>query len=384
MYFWITQIISKTTFWIINFLNLGSGYTWPGHIALKIYPNILKSSRIQFKRGVVLISGTNGKTTTTTLITHILESAGLNVIHNRSGANLCNGIVSAILVDTKLFSSDFPDVGVFEVDELALPTVLDDLSPTALVLLNLSRDQLDRYWEIDITFERWKEALEKVDSSCVLIMDSNQSEFKELEDFFKGSTHYFMDDLESLRKTSLKGKFNAKNVNAAVLVAEKFGLSSDELILGLKTFEAAYGRGELIEWNNRAFRILLAKNPASFNNNLDFLRSQDESDVEEVLLLILNDKIPDGRDVSWIYDIDPKLLKVASEGKKIYVSGTRYLDMALRLQTAGVVVEKDFLDKSISRILSKISLLENSSVLALPNYSAMLELRKLLSGKAIL
>lgn len=141
----------------------------------------------------------------------------------------------------------------------------------------------------------------------------------------------------------------------------------------------AYGRGEEIPLGKKIFRIFLAKNPASFNNNLDLLIKK-EVDAP-TLLFVLNDNIPDGRDVSWIYDINPEKLYKACSGKKIFVSGKRYLDMAVRLSYAGIEVERKNLKKNLKAALSETP---GENTIILPNYSAMLDTRKVLTGRKIL
>ena len=154
----LISILSKT-------LNLGSGATWPGEIALKIYPNIL--SRIAPKN-IILVAGTNGKTTTTLMIKHIL---GHDVATNASGANLLNGIVSSII------TSDVKNWGIFEVDENTLPRVLSQIKnqkakgKIIVVLLNLFRDQLDRYGEVDTIAANWKKALKDYPGKLILNAD---------------------------------------------------------------------------------------------------------------------------------------------------------------------------------------------------------------------
>ena len=137
-------LLAKLISFLCKKLNLGAGGTWPGEIALRLDPNIL--SKIAPKN-VILVAGTNGKTTTTLMIKHLL---GSRVITNASGANLLNGIVSAIIISPP---GDLPagrqGWGVFEVDENTLPIVLKFIKPKIIVLLNLFRDQLDRYGEVD-------------------------------------------------------------------------------------------------------------------------------------------------------------------------------------------------------------------------------------------
>ena len=376
-------IISRLIKFVSSTFNLGSGYTWPGHVALSLNPNFLKSSRVRFKKGVVLVSGTNGKTTSTKLITHLLEKAGYVVTHNKSGANLLNGIASAIVLEIPLFGNLDHDFGVFEVDEGALPLVLSNLKASVVVLLKLSRDQLDRYGEVDIILEKWNNALLNLNPVPALIIDKDKVYFNVISQAFKGDVIAFGDSVDYLSKTKLCGLFNAGNVNAAVSVVKFFGLKEEDFALNLGTFEFAYGRGEVIKYGGKEFRILLAKNPASFAHNLDLILS--EGDSLASLLFVLNDKVPDGRDVSWIYDIPAEKLRQACKNRKIYISGTRYLDMAIRLSYASVNFSKENIFDNLQHAVKEITLHGVfEKVICFPNYSSMLELRKILTGKKIL
>jgi UDP-N-acetylmuramyl tripeptide synthase len=184
-----------------------------------------------------------------------------------------------------------------------------------------------------------------------------------------------------LEKTSLVGSFNARNVAAASLVAKRLGLDDSQIKEYLKSFKPAFGRGEKIKKFDKEFYVFLAKNPASFNNNLGLLNSGDIS--YDSVLFILNDKIPDGRDVSWIYDIEPVILARSCIDKHVYFSGTRYLDMQIRLDYADVSNNCRTFN---SLVLEKQSLkaLNGNKIVVLPNYSAMLEFRQLLTGSDIL
>lgn len=383
---WLTStLIAKTINRIIKLLRKGSGNTLPGHVALKIFPQVF--SKIKYPGGIILVSGTNGKTTTAKLLTHLLEYFGLDVVTNKSGANLLNGIASTVLLETKLNGRPLGDVAVFEVDEFTLPLVLKRLPPSALVLLNLSRDQLDRYGETDIIFERWKEAITNLSTSTIIVCDMEQKEFHELPDIFRGNIFYFDSDPSNLGKTKLQGSFNAKNINAAILAVNLLGYDTDTVEEGLGDFSVAYGRGEIITTPSVDYQIFLAKNPASFNHNLEILSSDKVGG--NVLLFVLNDNIPDGRDVSWIYDVDPDKIRTACSGKAIFVSGTRALDMAIRLKYAGVDIDAKNVVSDLKAVLSTFgSFTKGASpapiVTVLPNYSAMLETREILIGRRIL
>jgi len=379
----ISIIISKITYRIIKLLKIGSGYTWPGHVVMETYPKTLEILKKKLPDKIIVISGTNGKTTTVKLLKHILEKKGMRVLSNESGANLINGVVSKILLSSRL-NGDLPyDVAVFELDELNLNEFLKEITPNVLALLNLSRDQLDRYWEKEVILEKWKEGVRDLDSNSILVLDESQEHFKSLANEFKGETRYFNDSKDELKNTNLVGSFNAKNINCALLIAEKLGANAQDFSKYLSDFKYAYGRGEDFNYKGKDWRILLAKNPESLNQNLKLLI--EEGLQYDSLLYVLNDNVPDGKDVSWIYDVNPDLLKDAGKAKKVFVSGIRDLDMAIRLKYAEVEIEDNCIDTSIKKIVSRV--LENESskkIVVLPNYSAMLDFRKEVLGKKIL
>lgn len=379
--------ISKLAIVLIKVFKLGSGYTWPGNLALKIYPTILTNNRLRFNRGVIVISGTNGKTTTAKLCEHILTGSGFSVVHNNTGGNILNGIVSTYLNKVSFFGSFKYDFGVFEVDEFVLPEFLKFITPDVLVLLNLSRDQLDRYGEVDTIVERWADVL-KTSEIKNLVLHKNEKHFKPLVDSYKGNVIYFDADSTYRMHTELLGDFNSKNVNAAVNTCLLFGLSEEVIVNSLSKFSAAYGRGEIVEYYQKLYQVFLAKNPASFNNNLDTLVYSVDTEKAELrydaLLFILNDEVRDGRDVSWIYDINPVKLLKACENKHVFVSGSRCYEMALRIQYAGIVIPIENVNPSLKRVIDTIYTTDAKELVVLPNYSGMLQFRKLTLGKEIL
>jgi lipid II isoglutaminyl synthase (glutamine-hydrolysing) len=389
----LAKVISKLS----KRLGKGSGNTWPGYIALKLYPKLLADLLPKLPSKIVLVTGTNGKTTTAKLISHILTTQGFRVLHNTSGANLLNGIVSTLLVSINRQMSFDYDVVVLEVDEFFFPQLLslldtycfdsEVLSPPPPVcvctLLNLSRDQLDRYFEPDIILDKWQTSLNDLSFSPRIIYDGTQLPFQGFG-FKQGlmATPFFPTPVE-LKRTPLVGDFNAHNLSAALSGVGVLGVSSEPALQALATFELAYGRGELILYGDTSFRVFLAKNPASFNCNLNVLASGAVS--ADALLLVLNDNIPDGRDISWIYDIAPILLKNSCTNTLVLVAGSRALEMALRLQYAGVSVPSTRIFSSLQSAVAELSADSDiKNVMAFPNYSAMLQLRKLLSGRAIL
>lgn len=379
MYLLIT-VLTKLTNQIIKILKLGAGYTWPGHLALKLDSNLLRNKRLHPSKGFIFIAGTNGKTTTSKLITHILRKKGLKVVTNKSGANLLNGIVSELILESDLLGRSRCDVGVFEVDEFTLPHLLKQVSPRGLLLLNLSRDQLDRYGEIDTIFNSWKEAISKLDRGIHIIYDSTQNIFEGIGSIYKGKTTKFSVSKSLVEDLDLFGEHNSKNVKAALTVVGDFGVTKEEGLEILKDFKPAYGRGETIEYKDTLFQVFLAKNPASFNNNLKLLLSKEVK--TKTILFILNDDIPDGRDVSWIYDVDTSSLREACKEKDIFISGKRCFDMAVRLMYAGIPIMKNQVFENLKEAVIGVS--TKNEVLVFPNYSAMLEIRKILIGRKIL
>ena len=387
MRFGLAILVSKIVGFAISLSRRGSGSTWPGHVALKVHPRILKDFRFQFSKGIIVITGTNGKTTTAKLCHHVLGGLGYKVLHNKSGGNILNGIASTFVNGVKFPLRFDYDFAVLEVDEFVLPELLTQIHVNVLILLNLSRDQLDRYGEIDIIVEKWVQCINDT-TVDQLLLSKDEKHFAPIASSFKGLTSFFDADAVARKRTLLLGDFNSKNVNAAMLSCMHFGIDQEAILLELETFTAAYGRGEIVEYYDKFYQLFLAKNPASFNNNLDILiYSKEKETIEleyEAILFVLNDEIRDGRDVSWIYDINPVKLLKSCINKTVYVSGTRAYEMALRLQYAGVVVELTDVDPSLKHTLDKIHQSNVTRLVVLPNYSAMLHFRKLTLGKEIL
>ena len=378
----ITLLITRSLEFLIHLFGLGAGGTWPGHVALKIYPGILADPGIRPSLGTILVSGTNGKTTTTKMLCRVLTQKGYSVVTNASGANLTNGLVSALLSAKHLFSRRPADYAVLEVDEFALPSVLKQLPAKGVVLLNLSRDQLDRYGETDLILERWENSINESNVNFV-VLDKSFDYFNKM--LFPSGTEVL--DAESIPEETLPAelneKFHPKNIKAVLTTLSFLGITINESVSLLSDFEPAYGRGESVRVGDLNFHIFLAKNPASLTANLkDLEKKKSEFDA---VLFILNDNIPDGRDVSWIYDVDSSVIFSGCSDKEIYVSGVRGFDMAVRIDYAGVVIPKENVLTSVPEIVGRIknkNTLKN--IIVFPNYSAMLYFRKMLTGRKIL
>ena len=423
----LSIFVGKAVLKISVMLNFGAGGTWPGELALMVSPDILPFFAAKIKKGIILIAGTNGKTTTSLMIKTILEQNNFSVIHNDSGANLLNGIVSAF-IEASDFSGSLKktDYAVFEVDENTLPKLLKNIAPKAVICLNLFRDQLDRYGEVDIIAEKWKKALMGLSRKSVVLLNSDDPQVAYLGKKLTAKTVYFginaksgsINQLEhatdsifclhcqhrliyeriyyshiglwkcnhcGLKRPNpdysqtpqiLPGFYNKYNSLAAIAAARELKIPEDKIKNSLISFSPAFGRQEEMIKNGRKIKIFLSKNPTGFNESIKTVLALKAQN----LLLVLNDRIPDGRDVSWIWDVDFERL-----GKKFncIVSGDRIYDLALRLRYAGSVSEViENLPEAIKSAISKSKSGETLYILA--TYSAMLEVRKILSGRKIL
>ncbi|HEX7042962.1 MAG TPA: Mur ligase family protein [Patescibacteria group bacterium] len=436
------KLISKTS----KKLNLGAGSTWPGHIALKLNPNIISELLANSSTEVILIVGTNGKTTTSTILTTILKEDGKKVIQNTSGANLLNGIASSLLLSTNTKGQLNSDFAVFEVDENNLPIVLKYITPKEIIALNLFRDQLDRYGELDSIAKKWNRAFRHLNESTTLILNADDPLIAYLaKDAFAKVAYFGLSEKEvgtkilehasdsiycpncgnKLKYTKiffshlgiwhcsscgvkrplpsisevnspLPGKYNLYNSLSAVLSAQVLGVKNEIIKSALEKVKPAFGRQEILNYKNKTVQIFLSKNPTSMNQSLSTITELGAKNV----LFVLNDQIPDGRDVSWIWDIDFE--KYIETFESIVISGDRTFDMALRLQYSSkgqnekkkiqnytkyqILNTKYFVASDLKTALDTAitELPQNETLYILPTYSAMLEVRKILTGRKIL
>lgn len=425
----LASIVGKTTLRISQKLKIGSGSTWPGHISLKIDPFYIKKvidRNPDLK--VILIAGTNGKTTTTKALAYVLEYSRISTLTNKEGANLLNGLATLLSTHASLSGSLNHKAIVFEVDENTLPNVLEQIpNPTGIILLNLFRDQLDRYGEVNSIAEKWKRAFEKVDERTIFIANADDplvafsvlknkninyfsipKEFKtqrslthavdsttcpscrspltylnisysHLGNYICPNCNFKTPKENGVKvKTNLLGTYSQYNLNAVVKTAKIiFKIKEPDVLKILEDFTPAFGRQEKIVIDGRNIMFLLSKNPTGFNESLKVATDNKTSTI----MLILNDRIPDGRDISWIWDVDFELLK--NKKINIVVSGDRAHDMSNRLIFADVkhdVIEN--LNTAYKKSIEKTP--ADQLLTILPTYSAMLELRKIALGKSIL
>jgi len=161
-------------------LGIGGGTTAPGHLVRVLDPGAVSAIAAGIPSGSIVVTGTNGKTTTSRMISTVLRKAGLQVMHNRSGANLIAGITSTLVNGSTLAGRPRADVGLFEVDEATFPAALQELRPRLCVLTNLFRDQLDRYGEVDYLSRLWRDALQRLPISSTVLLNADDPRIADL------------------------------------------------------------------------------------------------------------------------------------------------------------------------------------------------------------
>jgi lipid II isoglutaminyl synthase (glutamine-hydrolysing) len=422
------------------------GTTAPGRLLLRLSPDALGRMAAELEAGSVLVSATNGKTTTAAMVAACLEADGRSVVGNRAGSNMAWGVATALLDAGR----EPGQLGLFEVDEAWLPSVARAVNPRLLVLSNLFRDQLDRYGELETLADGWAQLAGQLDGRARLVLNADDPLVADLGRDRSGVTYFGLDDdsqalpgmqhaadskhcrncghayayeavylghlgryrcpncgrarpplqvaaasvvLDGMRGSRvtlrseqdelkltlpLPGLYNVYNAVAAAATALELGVPLATVGRGLEAFGGAFGRVETIPIEGRRLSILLIKNPAGAN---EVLRTLTLEEGRHDLWLALNDGIADGRDISWIWDADFEVL--AGHVRRATCTGSRAEEMALRLKYAGIdaelVVERD-LTRSLD---AAVRAADNGTLYALPTYTALLELRDLLSDRGL-
>lgn len=422
----------------------GGGTTLPGKLLWKVDPDAVDALASRLASGVALVSATNGKTTTTAMAAQIL-GAEHRLAWNRAGANLLSGIASALVAGRRA------DLGLFEVDEAALPEAIRRTDPRVISLANLFRDQLDRYGELELLADKWRNAVRSLPEQALLVVNADDPVVAELADGRERALRFGLDDPRHARPTlqhaadskycvrcgapyvyaaayvghlgdyrcpacdharppldvaardielkgltgsrfrlvthqgdiqielPLPGLYNVYNAAAASSLVLALGASPAAVRRGLEGFSAAFGRFERIRVGSKIVVVLLIKNPAAANEALRTL----ETGVPPVLVIALNDAIADGRDVSWIWDVDfePLLPHVG----RVVASGDRAAELGLRLIYGGLSDERLEVVPSLERALDRgLELTEaGTQLVVLPTYTAMLAMRKVLTSRGL-
>jgi UDP-N-acetylmuramyl tripeptide synthase len=442
---WLEIQLARATGELSRLARTGGGTTVPGKLLWKLDPAAVDELARRLPLGSALISATNGKTTTAAMAAGILK-AKIRLAHNSSGANLVSGVASTLL------DARDAELGLFEVDEAALPEVSRRLRPRAVCLGNLFRDQLDRYGELELVAGRWRAAVHDLPPDAALVVNGDDPQVGDLghERDPGRRTVFGVDDPrqahpalqhaadskwcircgtayeyaaayighlgdyscpacghtrppldvvaraielggidrvsfdlitpEGSRRVQLgvPGLYNVYNALGAASLSRALGASLDEIHSGLEAFRAAFGRFERIELDGKSLLVLLIKNPAGAN---EAIRTLLAAEPPRVVLVALNDATADGKDVSWIWDVDFEPLLPGLE--QLVASGDRAAELALRFKYGGLdesaIEVVPALETALDRALELTP--RDGELVALPTYTAMLALRDIVARR---
>lgn len=435
--FYLSILAAKILAVMITVLNRSSGTSFIGLIVLKICPNFLSYCSKYVKKGVITITGTNGKTTTAGLIASILEENNQKVVHNEQGANMLTGIANALALEIVPFKRF--DYYVLESDEAYLTKLYDYLPSNYLLVTNLFRDQLDRYGELDATARKIQEAIDK-NPNLKLVLNADDPKVTNLG-LDREKIHFGFDKVE-IASTSTVSHAPAENVNCpvckeALKYADRFfaqqghyycdcgyrrpqcdysgdvKIFDDYSILKVSSskgdFEFNFGLIGLYNAYNALGAISLGLELGYEQNQIQTALNSYQAifgraerliiqghqvlvqliknptgasevlktvDLSSNILIMINDNYADGRDVSWLWDADFEFLRDAEN--PIVVSGHRANDMAVRLKYAGVDTSKIVvipqIEQSIEYLLNSLDI--NEKITILPTYTALLKMQR--------
>jgi UDP-N-acetylmuramyl tripeptide synthase len=423
----------------------GGGTTIPGKLLAELDRGAIDRLAGRLASGTAIVSATNGKTTTTAMAAEILRPR-YRLAHNAAGANLVSGVASTLLTAADA------ELGLFEVDEGALPELVGRLRPRAVCLGNLFRDQLDRYGELELVAERWRDAVARLPGEAQLVYNADDPQLAAVSEAHSGGVAFGLDDprvarpslqhaadskycvrcgtpydyaaayvghlgdyscprrdharpplevaardvsLHGLERASflletpegsrrvdlgLPGLYNVYNAVAAAALARSLGSELDEIAEGLHRFSAAFGRFERVAVGDKRARRLLIQNPAGAN---EAIRTLVDGGAPRVLVIALNDQIADGRDVSWIWDVDFEPLVPSLD--RLIASGGRAAELALRFRYGGLAEDAIKLEPDLADALDRGLELtpDGGELVVLPTYTAMLGLQRLLASRGL-
>lgn len=430
-------LAAKVLAFLVTTINRSSATSFVGLVVLKVCPNFLSFCSRYVKKGIITITGTNGKTTTAGLIATILEENGQKVVHNEKGANMLTGIANVLALELMPFKRY--DYYVLESDEAYLTKLYDYMPANYLLVTNLFRDQLDRYGELDTTAKKIKEAINKNpklklvlngDDPMVVNLGGDQEKIyfgfdkvevatnaivsnapienvncpvcketlKYADRFFAQQGHYYcecgyrrpqceysgdvkiFDDYSIIKVYTLKGDFEFKFGLIGLYNAYN---ALAAIALGM---ELGYSQGQIQQALDsyqsifgRAEKLVLQGHQVLvqlIKNPTGASEVLKTVDLKSNILIIINDNYADGRDVSWLWDADFEYLRDAEN--TITVSGERAKDMAVRLKYAGINPSKiavmPEIEHAIDHLLNTLDIDEKLTIL--PTYTALLSMQR--------
>jgi UDP-N-acetylmuramyl tripeptide synthase len=391
------------------------GNALPGLVVEKVFPGYLARAMAGLPEGVIVVSGTNGKTTTTKMVATLL-SERLQVLTNDTGSNFVRGTITATVEHATWTGQLRYDVAVFELDEAWAVRFVQKVAPRRALLLNVMRDQLDRFGEIDTTAGLLGKVAAATTGEVVLNRDDERiaalaagtraavtyygvaAELRPLfpndEELYGGPVHVSdrparvelrtlpapgrpaatmrIDGTDADVLLRAEGPHNAQNACGAVAIALTFGFDRAAVLAGLAKVSPAFGRGQTFDVDGRAVTLQLVKNPAGFRQTLRTL----DAGTPDAIVVAINDDYADGRDVSWLWDVDFRALGPLASRRS--TSGTRAADMALRLRYDDVTVDEvePDLEKSVRAAVAAVA--PGRRVVVFSTYTAMWELHAVL------
>jgi UDP-N-acetylmuramyl tripeptide synthase len=404
----------------------GGGSALPGLVAERVDPGFLAHALAHVRGGIVVVSGTNGKTTTTKMLVAVLRAHGLKVFTNPTGSNFTRGVISSMLGELPLGGRLDADLAVLELDEAHALRFAAAVRPTHALLLNVARDQLDRFAEIDHTAQLLASLAEQTTSGVVLNLDDSfVSRIRDrvadgVEVRYFGVDASIADRLPELQEQDVRfdddftppvagsedgllkphdersfsilfgpdaasavGPLELQQRGLAAMINATAATTTARALLGarfdggraadaLRAVTPPFGRGEVVMVDGIPLELVLVKNPAGFTVALGTYGS-----TPVATMIAINDNYADGRDVSWLYDVAFDSLR----GRGVAVtSGVRAYDMALRLQYDEVpvaVVEPD-LDEALETFLRSHP---DEPKRVFCTYTAMMALRRILAAQ---
>ncbi len=417
------------------------GSSAPGQLALRICPDILEQLASQVRKEIIVVCGTNGKTTTNNLLYSFLTSCGYRVVCNRVGANMLYGVCCAFAAETSVFGGLNADYACIEVDEASAVKVFAHMKPDKMVITNLFRDQLDRYGEIDITVDYLKRALAlsprtelilngddplvaqfgegterkcyymgvdedahislnetKEGRFCVMCGAKLEYEFYHYSQLGKfhcpscGFSRHELDfrvhnvDLKDGLRFSLdyagtrvpfdvnyRGFYNIYNIvlsyAAAVLAVGKIPDYAEVL----SQYQPQIGRMEEFYIGKKVV-LNLSKNPAGFNQAISVV---EKDETPKDMLIVINDNAQDGKDISWIWDVDfERLCHVGV--RNFILSGIRVDDLAVRMKYAGIEETRMTKLRDLKEAAQALIAGSGEICYALVNYTAVFRMQDIL------
>src|SRR6266581_4185349 len=334
-----------------RFFRIGGGTSLPGMIARRIDPNILKEVVGASKAKKIVITGSNGKTTTARMTATIADFSGKRISHNRTGSNMLQGVTAVAVNFADVFGRLDSDVLLFEVDEGTIPLAVPEIAPDVVVITNIFRDQLDRYGELYSVARALDRMLEQLPETASVLLNGNDPQVANFGQNTKAQRLFFglettevgtpvpessadvircihcQEDLVyEVAYMSHLGLYRCPNCGYTLpkldFAATSVKLSSDGEGPTQVKIRTPQGEIEL-------------KNPTSFNLLLRLIK---QHAAEKHALMVMSNTVVDGEDFAWLWDVD--LEEIADQLRDVICAGGKAEELAMRLKYAEVPSEK--------------------------------------------